>query len=270
MQIDLFTLAAQIANFMILVLLLRHFLYSRIVRAMDERQQRISDRLEEARDKREQAEKEKTEYRRKREDLDDKREEILSDARQEAARRREQLEEEAREEVGRMKERWQSALERDRQSFLRNLRESAGREFNILAGRALKDLADRDLEDQIVGVFTERLEDLDTAGRDRLIEAAREDEGTLSVRTSFELPPGGRRKVTSSVHRNLADDLETEFSIRDDLICGIELAAGGVKVAWSVDTHLNRLEQRLAELLESKSDRARGGDKENGSMEESE
>ena len=38
MQIDWFTLLAQIVNFLLLVWLLKHFLYGRVVRAMDERE----------------------------------------------------------------------------------------------------------------------------------------------------------------------------------------------------------------------------------------
>lgn len=252
MEIDLFTLAAQIVNFIILILLLKHFLYGRIVRAMDERQQRISGRLEEARKKKEQADDEMKEYRRKKEELDDRREEILAEARDEASRLRDQLEEDAREEVGALKERWKSALERDRESFLRHLRETTGREFRVLAERAFKALADRDLVDQIVGVFLDRLEDLESAERDRLIEAARKDQGTVRVHTPSELAPGQKRKITSGIHSSLADDLDTEFSTDDDLICGVELAAGGLKVAWSVDTYLDALEERLGEVLESK------------------
>jgi F-type H+-transporting ATPase subunit b len=40
MGIDWFTLVAQIANFLILVALLKHFLYNRIIKAMDEREKR--------------------------------------------------------------------------------------------------------------------------------------------------------------------------------------------------------------------------------------
>ena len=52
MLIDWFTVIAQIVNFLVLVYLLKRFLYKPIIKAMDGREQRIAGRLEEA-DKRE-------------------------------------------------------------------------------------------------------------------------------------------------------------------------------------------------------------------------
>lgn len=55
MQIDYFTFAAQIINFLVLVFLLRHFLYRPVIRSMKEREQKISDQLKDAEEKRIQA-----------------------------------------------------------------------------------------------------------------------------------------------------------------------------------------------------------------------
>ena len=48
MEFDLFTFSAQIVNFIVLVVLLRIFLYKRIIDAMDKREERIASRLQEA------------------------------------------------------------------------------------------------------------------------------------------------------------------------------------------------------------------------------
>lgn len=58
MLIDWFTVVAQIINFLILVFLLKHFLYGRIINAMDQREARITSRLEEAETQRKEAENE--------------------------------------------------------------------------------------------------------------------------------------------------------------------------------------------------------------------
>jgi F-type H+-transporting ATPase subunit b len=50
MLIDWFTVAAQIVNFLVLVALLKHFLWGRLVRAIDEREKRIAGRLSAAED----------------------------------------------------------------------------------------------------------------------------------------------------------------------------------------------------------------------------
>jgi F-type H+-transporting ATPase subunit b len=54
MQIDWLTVIAQIVNFLILVWLLKRFLYHPVITAMDRREQRIAERLQLA-EQREQA-----------------------------------------------------------------------------------------------------------------------------------------------------------------------------------------------------------------------
>ncbi len=57
MLIDWFTVIAQIIDFLILVFLLKHFLYGRIINAMDQRA-RITARLDEAEAQKKEAENE--------------------------------------------------------------------------------------------------------------------------------------------------------------------------------------------------------------------
>jgi F-type H+-transporting ATPase subunit b len=51
MNIDWFTVAAQVINFVILVLLLKRFLYRPILHAIDERENRIASDIADAREK---------------------------------------------------------------------------------------------------------------------------------------------------------------------------------------------------------------------------
>jgi len=45
MLLDSFTIIAQIINFLILVYLLKRFLFNRIIKIMDEREKQITDRM---------------------------------------------------------------------------------------------------------------------------------------------------------------------------------------------------------------------------------
>ena len=51
MLIDWFTVIAEIVNFLVLVALLKHFLFGRLVAAIDAREERIAARLREAEQK---------------------------------------------------------------------------------------------------------------------------------------------------------------------------------------------------------------------------
>ena len=51
MQLDGFTIVAQVVNFLILVALLKRFLYAPIIRTMQAREDHITTRLDEAQEK---------------------------------------------------------------------------------------------------------------------------------------------------------------------------------------------------------------------------
>ena len=62
MQIDWFTLVAQIVNFLILIWLLKKFLFRPVQNVMKKRENEITSRLEEARNRLNEAEKKVEEY----------------------------------------------------------------------------------------------------------------------------------------------------------------------------------------------------------------
>ena len=78
MHIDWFVLFCQIFNFLLLVYLLKRFLYGRILNAMDEREAKIAARFSEARDIKEKATEAADLYDRKNQLLAEKSEQMLN------------------------------------------------------------------------------------------------------------------------------------------------------------------------------------------------
>ncbi len=258
MLIDWFTVIAQIVNFLILVALLKHFLYGRIVDAMDEREEKIASRLEEARKEKEEAGKRSRRYREKEEALESRKDDLLSQAKEAAEKRKKELLREVRTEVDRHEEEWHGALERKKQSFLEELRERSGRQVLDIARQALDDLAGADLEERIVDVFVGKIRGMDEDDRERFLSAGNEP---VRVKSRFEIDQGGKQKVTRALREIADDSLDVEYRTREDVIMGIELRAGGFRLAWSVDRYLDELESRVREALEETS-RGKEGERE--------
>src|SRR5665647_3755722 len=80
MQINWFTVIAQVLNFLILVWLLKRFLYKPILNAIEAREKKVADQLSDAESKKEEANKELTQYQQKNEEFDQKKEEMTSEA----------------------------------------------------------------------------------------------------------------------------------------------------------------------------------------------
>ena len=246
MEIDWITVSAQVINFLILVYLLKRFLYGPIIRAMDSREQRISSRLEEAQAREQDAEEKADTFERKRQDLEQQKTEKLEQAGRDAETKRKKLIEEAREEVEQMRQEWRNDLEREKREFLRNLRDTAQRQVMQVLRRMLDDLAERELEREIVRVFVKRLAQLDDETRALLGE----HDGALEVLTAFELDEDNRKALQDALSEITVEGPGIEFKHSDDLTCGIALRAGGRKIGWSVDEYLDALERRMQDTLE--------------------
>lgn len=247
MQIDLFTLIAQIVNFLILVGVLWYFLFGRIVKAMNEREKQISARIEEAENKKKDAEQEGAEYTKKINELEQKREEIISQARSEADEKRKELIQKAREEAKADKAKWQQSLEQQKNSFLKELRQRSGEQIYVIARRALKDLANEDIEKRVIEVFMKKL------GQDEkkeLIQLAQESNQGIMVISAFDIPDEMRQKIGKLVKNHFGSNADIKFETQPELISGMELRAGGKKVSWSIADYLNSLEEQVLEAFQ--------------------
>lgn len=246
MQIDWITVSAQIVNFLILVWLLKRFLYQPVIEMMQRREQRISDRLDEAGQREEQADQKAQCYAQKTEELEERREELLKEAKEEAGKEKEQMLEAARGEVDELREGWKQQVREEKADFLKNLRQQAADAIEALAGKALSDLADVDLEEQIVRTFIRQLKSLDKEQRRAMAQAA----DTVRVASSFELEPALRSRLTRAVHEHLAADAEVEYRQSDRLLCGIEMSSEDHRLGWSLADYMERLEARIEDAFE--------------------
>lgn len=252
MLIDWFTVTAQVINFLVLVYLLKRFLYGPIIKAMDEREKRISLRLEEGQRKKNEAEREVERYIEKNRDLDNRRETLLSEIKGEVDTHRKELMNEARREVEVIRANWYEAIQREKEVFLQDLRQRAGKETCAVARLALKGLANVNLEHHIIRVFIKRLRNLDEEERDALKESILKSGRRINLRSAFEIPQEMVRQIAEALQNHGADPVDLHLEISSDVICGIELKVHGRKIAWSLEDYLETLEAALAEALEGK------------------
>ncbi len=249
MLIDWFTVLAQIVNFLVLVVLLKRFLYRPILNAMQRREDRIAARLREAADKRAEAEEAAEAYRAKARELDEERDRLMEQARLEAEALRKKMVQEARHEVSELRERWQAAVHDEQDAFLKELTVRTGSHVYGIARQALTDLAGADLERAMVDRFLQRLSGSEENGR-RIAGSIGEPAQGVTVRSAFEIPEEDRRRISPAVQDLMGAAVEIRYETCPDLLCGIELAASGHAVGWNLGGYLQRLEEEVRTVLE--------------------
>jgi len=267
MQISWFTFFAQIVNFVILLLLLRHFLYGPITAAMTKREAGLSARFQEAEAARARADAEAAAFQQERHELALAREEMLATAAAQAAERRTTMIAEARAEVEEMTSRWHESVEREQAAFLQSVRERIEAEVLRVSERALTDLAGVDLETQIVDAFAARLLNLSAQDRLALVKSGGDFQDDVIFRTTFPMPYEQRQRLVESfqqlVHMGvqmegpdappLAEEIGVRFEQTPDLLCGIDLQVHDRRIAWSVRDYLDELNIELVESVETAS-----------------
>lgn len=263
MLINGFTVAAQILNFLILVVLLRWLLYKPIIKVMQQRQALIAERWRAAEQLQLEAARAAATYRQQQEALQQQQAELLAAAQAAADQERQRLLAEVRATIAAQQAAWQAELQQEQAAFLRSLRQQVTHQIVAIARRALTDLANATLEDQIVQVFCDRLRHLDLAQQTAIApQALAETAQPLRIHSSFALSPARQQQVIDALsshlplqsQRNGVDATSAalpnvEFVTDPQLLCGIALKLAGQEIVWSLDTYLQTLEQRLADVL---------------------
>src|ERR1035438_1958794 len=168
MLIDWFTVGAQIVNFLILVWLLKHFLYKPVLDAIDAREKRIAADLADADAKKPEAEKERTDFEDKNNVFNQHRSALLSKAADEAKAERERLIDQAKKDAESLRVTQADALRGDQIRLGSEITLLAENEIFAIARKTLSDLATVSLEERIGEVFTRRLRELDPKAKELL------------------------------------------------------------------------------------------------------
>lgn len=252
MLIDWFTVGAQALNFLILVWLLRRFLYKPILNAIDAREKRIATELADAAARKAEAKKERDDFQHKNDEFDQQRAALLSKATDEAKAERERLLDEARKAADALSAKRSETLRNDAQHLSQAISRRTQEEVFAITRKTLVDLATASLEERTADVFLRRLQALDAKTKASLGEALKTASDPAVVRSAFELPAEQQAAIQKALNETFSADIKLRFETAPDLVSGIELTANGQKLAWSIADYLADLEHGVEELLKAK------------------
>jgi F-type H+-transporting ATPase subunit b len=153
MKINWFTVIAEVINFLILVWLLRRFLYKPVLKAIDEREKKIASQLNDAKAKETKAKKEQDEFARKNETFDKEKKKLMDKAIAETNEERQKLLEAARNEATELRSKLDESLKEMQVNLNRDIAQKTQQEVFAIARKALTDLASLGLEEQSVNIF---------------------------------------------------------------------------------------------------------------------
>jgi len=253
MLIDWFTVFAQVINFLVLVWLLKRFLYRPILNAIDAREQRIAAEITDTDIKRTEAEQQRQEFQQKNADFEQQKITCMNKLRDETKAERARLLEAVRREAEELRRKLQLALKNEQLNLQVTLGQRARQEIFSIARKVLGDLAGTSLEAAMTEMFIRRLHtvndeemaDLKSALSPSINVAAQ----PILIRTAFALPKQQCSLIAAAIEKILGHDIPLQFAAEPDVISGIELSIKGQKISWSINEYLSSLAKCVDELL---------------------
>ena len=249
MSIDWFTFAAQVLNFLVLVWLLKRFLYKPILDAVAAREQRIAAQLADAEATRAEAHRQRQEFLQKNSEIEAQRAEMLEQATASAKDEYQRLVEAARQSVDAMRLQRTEALRQSTASLHQAIARRTQQEVFAVSRKVLAEMASADLEAQMVTKLIERLYAISDKKRKRLRAAFESAREPVLVRSAFEMPEEQRATVQSALKEILGAEYAIRYESVPALVSGIEIIASGQKLAWSVSDYLGSLERDIEALV---------------------
>jgi len=252
MLIDWFTVGAQALNFLILVWLMKRFLYRPILKAIDTREKLIAKELADAEAKKSEAQKERDEFQHKNEEFDQQRAALLTKATDEAKAEGLRLLEAARQAADALSAKRQESLVSDARNLNQAISRLTQQEVFAITRKALADLATTSLEERMGEVFDRRLRALNGQAKNVLGQALKINSEPALIRSTFDLPAAQRAAIQNALNETFSADIHLRFETSPDLVSGIELSANGQKVGWTIADYLASLQKGVSELLKEK------------------
>jgi F-type H+-transporting ATPase subunit b len=249
MLIDWFTVFAQVLNFLILVWLMKRFLYKPVLEAIASREKRIAKTLQDAKELETEAHKERDAFEKKNAEFDIQRAALLAKAQADADAGRTRLLKEARQESDAVSEKRRQALLAEQQTLNSDLVIRTQEEVFAIASKTLADLAGASLEAQLVDVFVRRLRDYSPKEREALLPTFQGRDNDMTVRSTFPLPLAQQDDIRKVINDLFAPSPVLHFENSSELVGGIELIANGRKIGWSISGYLGLMEKGVSEVL---------------------
>jgi F-type H+-transporting ATPase subunit b len=254
MLIDWFTVGAQAINFIILIWLMKHFLYKPILKSIETREKLIAQELADAALKEAEAKKSLEQFQQKKQELEQQRAAILSSATEAAKVAGAKLLDTARKQSDALRSERLENLRNEMHDLSQSIESKVDQEVFQLARKVLRDLADTSLEGLMFEVFTKHLREINGRTKETLAAALHNGNGQCVIRSAFELSANQKANLQNVLNESFSADVPLRYETDTKLISGIELIGCGQKLVWCVDDYLGSLKDGLDEILSKRAE----------------
>ncbi|MDD3721128.1 MAG: hypothetical protein PHW92_01390 [Lutibacter sp.] len=239
MEINWFTVIAQIVNFLILVWLLKRFLYKPVLKAIDERERKIASQLEDAAMTKAEAKKDQDLYRQKNEVFDKERSVKMNEVYEQIDSEKQRLLEEVRKESTELRSKFEDSFKQQELEIMDSLKLKTKEAVFAIASKTLSDLANANLEEQVIKVFIEKIKNLDKMDKSKFIAALNNKYVPISIKSVFELSATSKQELEKAIEKITENPNDFQYLLEPGLVSGIEIKTPSYQLSWNIESYLD-------------------------------
>jgi len=234
MQLDWTTFVLEILNFLILLWILKRFLYEPVLKAITRRKAAIEQTLADANKQKTEAQALEQQYRTRLEAWEQEkaklREQMLGEVRAERDRRLAELQKTLANE----REKNRVLEERRLRGVEHKLREEVTADAARFLARLMQRLATPALETRLVDVAIEDLKALPEEQRKQINDATPKDGAPAKVSTAFPLSAEQRKEIEEALSKTVGRTIEADYVRDGKLLAGLKIQIG----PWTLQASL--------------------------------
>ena len=250
MELSATTFILEVINFLVLVWILKHFLYRPVLDVIAKRRDAIAEELDSARRTREEADAVKSQYAGRLTKWETERQSAREALRGELASERERLLADLNAELRQEREKATAITERERSAMRRRDQEWALRLGAAFASRLLGSLAGPQLELSLVSLFATSLARLSVGDRRAITHEWKPGESRIVVTTAYPMDAATQQRLKTSVSESLdLDRPRWRFDVDSELVAGIRVEIGPKVLRASIRDELS-LFSELADVVD--------------------
>ncbi|HSQ97263.1 MAG TPA: hypothetical protein VLL98_00920 [Rickettsiales bacterium] len=228
---ELFTIIAQLVNFVILIFILNKFLYKPVLLTLEKRRNDIKKKIEETERKLSESEQLKEEYLNKLNNLMQENEDLKHKALQDIKKFKELEIQKAKDDVAARKNKFTEYLDFEEKSLIENFNEKFGKLFVSYSNMLLKNIANSDLEKEVLNKFIEKIKLLNLQKIDE-INSLRSD--TVLILSNNKLTSEQQEIIKETLQHKKIKFSNINFEVDANLILGIQMKVKSYVLSWDV------------------------------------
>jgi len=242
---ELFTIVAQLINFVILIILLNKFLYKPVFSALEKRRSDVKKNIEETERKLIESEKLKEEYLENLKKLEKENLDLRKRATQEVKEFKEAEIQKVKEDIAVTKNKFNEYLGQEEKILIENFNENFSELFIKYSNTILSNLANSNLEIEIVNKFLEKIKLLSLKKIEE-INSLKPD--LIYITTNNELSLNQKDILKQTLTEKQIKFSDIKFVIDSDIILGIKMKIRSFVLSWDIkelsNNFLNNIEKK--------------------------